>query len=163
MVWYGMVELCSYQFFRAFCFYKRVREIDFTGKKRKEIIMSKLAKIGQAARFLFNRARGVQYGGVRFQGSGVKLVKTSRLQRLNMSLEDNFGSYAKNLSGAEFEGIMRQTKPLQRGAKIRTSAENLQYINAHGYSQIYDNNTNQAVMDICEHLENPIRTFFRYI
>lgn len=122
----------------------------------------KLGKICQVAKFAFNRMRGVQYGGVKFQCGGVKLVRTDKLRKLNLSLDQNYGEYTKNLSKADFNGIMRRTKPLQAGSNITTSGENLTYFNAHGGSQIYDPKTGEIIMDTCERLQNPIRTFLRY-
>ena len=119
----------------------------------------KLGKICQVAKFAFDRMRGVPYGGVKFQGGGVKLVRTDKLRKLNLSLEQNYGEYSKNLSKTDFDGIMRRTRPLQTGSNITTGGENLTYLNVHGGSQIYDSKTREIIMDTCERLRNPIKTF----
>ncbi len=123
--------------------------------------MVNVAKIGQAGKFLFNRMRGVKYGGVKFEGGPVRLVETSKLKKLNNSLYDNHGEYVVNLNKDSYDAILRRTKPLQNGSNIKTNGENLTYLNVHGGSQIYDMQTKKPVMDICERLKNPIWTYIK--
>lgn len=137
-------------------------EIDFQLKKKGEIIMVNFVKIGNAAKFLFNRARGVNYGCVRFQGGKIQLIKTDKLRKLNIRLNKKVGEYAEELSQENYQTIMQQTRPLQRGANIQTTGQNLQYLNVHGGMQVWDRDANRAVVDVVERLNHPIRTYFGF-
>ncbi len=124
--------------------------------------MVNVAKIGQAAKFLFNRMCGVKYGGVKFQNGPVQLVKSKHLSRLIDTMENKLGSdYLTHMSRKEFDSIMNLTKPLQKGSNIVTTGDNLTFLSAHGGVQIWDRQAGKSIMDICETLRNPVKTYFK--
>ena len=119
------------------------------------------SKVSFAAKFLFNRARGVKYGGVKFGDGTFKLVKTDKLRKLNLRIDDRLGTdYAESLGKNGINSIMRMTKPI-KGVTQATNPANVEYINAHGYCQLYDHAANKPVLDICEELSSPIKTWWR--
>jgi len=121
-----------------------------------------MGKVTQTLKILANRAVGVKYGGVRFQGGKLQLVKTKRLLKFKLKLDKYYGEYQKVMDKKDFDEIMRLIKPLQKGANIKTDASNLRYLNAHGYIEIWDHATNKSIVSIWEQLDNPIRSWFKY-
>lgn len=120
-----------------------------------------LSKAASAAKFLFNRARGVKYGGVRFGDGTFKLVKTDKLRKLNLRIDNRLGTdYAQSLGKDGVNTIMRMTRPIKGGTQAVNSA-NIEYLNTHGYCQLYDKAGGKPVLDICERLSNPVKTWWK--
>lgn len=120
-----------------------------------------LIKAKDTAKFLFNRMRGVKYGGVKFGDGTFSLVKTSKLSKLNQRIDNNLGSdYILNLGKDNLDTVMRMVRPINKNAKVADSAS-ITYLNAHGCCQLYDNITKKPVLDICERLANPIKTWWK--
>ena len=111
---------------------------------------------------MFNRLQGVKYGGVKFKDGPLHIVETKKLKKLNDSIYQNHGEFTANLKKDSFEKIVRRTGPLQKGANIpKGDGKILVYLNTHGASQIYDIKNKESVMNICEHLKNPIWTYLK--
>lgn len=123
--------------------------------------MGAISKVGQTAKFLFNRMLGVKYGGVKFADGTLQLVKTDRLCRLNTTLYKNYGEWNENISKANVGEILRLTKPLQKGSKISVPEGTFEYLNVHGASQVYSNLQDKPLITVCEKLKNPIRTYLK--
>ena len=120
-----------------------------------------LKKVGTVTKFLFNRARGVEYGGVLSNGK-LKLVKTSTLRQLNNRIDARVGTdYAQNLGNEAYNTIMRMTKPCLSGA-AKSNNGAITYTNCHGYMQLWDTANKKSVLDVCEKLKNPISDWFKY-
>lgn len=120
------------------------------------------SKVTSAVKFLFNRAKGVKYGGVRFGDGTFKLVKTDKLKKLNSRIIGRVGTgYSKSLGKNRVNSIIRMTKPIKGGTQVVNPA-NMEYINAHGYCQLYDHTANKSALDICEELSSPIKTWWKF-
>jgi len=120
------------------------------------------SKIISAAKFLFNRAAGVKYGGVKFGDGTFKLVRTSKLSKLNDRIYDRLGTdCAQSLGKDGVNSIMRMTRPIYGKGSQAIGSGNIEYLNAHRYCQLYDKTANKPVLDICEELRNPIKTWWK--
>lgn len=121
------------------------------------------SKATSVAKFLLNRAGGVKYGGVKFGDGTFKLVKTDKLRKLNLRIDNRLGTdYAQSLDKERIDTIMRMTKPIKGGTQAVNPA-NIGYVNAHGYCQLFDKTAQKPVLDICEHLSSPIKTWWRLL
>ena len=121
--------------------------------------MATVTKIGQAAKFLFNRMRGVKYGGVKFGNGSVQLVPTNKLRKLDTVIAENYGEGFVNMPTEQVNEILRFTRTLQKGSPLAVLGDSFQYLNVHGGLSIYNNQTNEAVLNICEKLKHPIKTY----
>ena len=138
------------------CFYKYIGK---KGKHERRFVMGSVAKIGQAAKFLFNRMRGVKYGGVKFGNGQVQLVPANKLRKLDTVIAQNHGECFINMPSEKVNEILRFTKPLQKGSPVTVSGESFNYLNVHGGLSIYNNQTKEAVLNICEKLKHPVKTY----
>ncbi len=85
-----------------------------------------LSKATSAAKFLFNRACGVKYGGVKFGDGTFKLVKTDKLRKLNLRIEERvWTDYAKKLGRNDVKSVIRMAKPIH-GSNVATT-DNITY------------------------------------
>ncbi len=121
--------------------------------------MALVAKISQAAKFLFNRKHGVKYGGVKFGKGHVQLVPTNKLRKLDTAIAQNHGECFFNMPSEKVNEILRFTKPLQKGSPVTVSGESFNYLNVHGGLSIYNSQTKKAVLNICEELKHPVKTY----
>ena len=120
-----------------------------------------LKKVGTVTKFLFNRARGIEYGGVLSNGK-LKLVKTKTLRQLNDRIDARVGTdYAQNIGNETYNTIMRMAKPCLNGTAQPNNGA-IKYLNAHGYMQLYDTAGKKSVLNICEKLNNPISDWLKY-
>ena len=110
------------------------------------------------AKFLLNRARGVEYGCVRVGKGPIKLVESSKLYKMNCRLIDKIGDYSSHLPAEKLKTIEKQLKPFN----VKVNAANpLCYGNVHGSMQVYDDTNKKAVVDVVDRLKNPIKDYLR--
>lgn len=113
-------------------------------------------------KFLLNRVKGVQYGGV-LSGGKVSLVKTEKLSKLIAGVDkytDLPTEYRIKLSEEQYNIIKRMTKPV-RNTSLPEYNEDMRYVSYHGNLNI-GNADNSQVLTIAPKLEHPLRELFKF-